>query len=151
MTVKDGVDGIPRNMILIGFAAYFGVIMTDVFFSDGFGFGLFPILILAVFLLVFGAVFSMMARFNLKRSYHFLPRANELVKGGLYRWFRHPVYMGNLTFLFGFALLYGSIVGLILTVIILIPVHLVRARYEERILIRTFKDDYVRYKAQTIF
>jgi protein-S-isoprenylcysteine O-methyltransferase Ste14 len=142
---------IPAYLVMIGFIAYIIVFILDGLFMTEFGFGLLYYKILGLILFVFGVIFSMIGRINLGRSYHFMPQAKKLVTTGLYRWFRNPIYIGNQIFLIGLAVVLGSISGLIATIIILIPVHIIRAKFEERVLVETFGQEYLKYKERTLF
>ena len=75
----------------------------------------------------------------------------QLRTNGIYAIIRHPIYLGIKLMFFGIALLSRSIVGLILTGLILIPLHVVRTRKEEAALIRKYGDQYREYRERTIF
>ncbi len=57
----------------------------------------------------------------------------KLVEGGVYKYVRHPIYLGDLLLLVGFELAQNS--WLVLGVLPLLPVILRQAREEERILV----------------
>lgn len=69
----------------------------------------------------------------------------SVASGGLYRWVLHPVYSGIGQALFGAGLASGSIVSLVVTAVLVIPLWYRRARYEEALLIDRFGDQYLRY------
>ena len=71
-----------------------------------------------------------------------------LVTTGIYSKIRHPSYLGMLLLLLGWGLAFRSIVGLILTALILVPV-LERIRSEEALLLREFGPEYEAYRKQT--
>ncbi len=57
----------------------------------------------------------------------------ELVEEGVYRYIRHPIYLGDLLLLAGFELALNS--WLALGVLVLAPVVLRQAREEEKVLL----------------
>ena len=72
----------------------------------------------------------------------------RLVIRGLYRYSRNPMYVGLLTLIAGWAILFGSVIlvgyGLFLFIFFSVFIHF----YEERHLSREFGDEYQTYKAQ---
>jgi protein-S-isoprenylcysteine O-methyltransferase Ste14 len=133
--MHDGVKNlspgvaIPTYLVVGGFAAY-GCVIGSIILA---GLGL-----------------SFISRLTLGRAYHFMPRSKALVTHGIYRWFRHPMYIGNQLFFIGAGVLLGSHVGLLLSIVVLIPTHIVRARYEEKVLTDRFGSEYTDYKERTI-
>lgn len=114
-------------------------------------FGSWYIFGLGAFLTLGGAMFASAGRLNLGGSYAVMPRAKKLRTGGLYRFFRHPIYMGNQAFAIGVCILLGSWVALVLCFVILIPVNIFRAKYEERLLVEEFGDEYKEFQKRTLF
>ncbi len=80
-----------------------------------------------------------------------MPKAKKLRTGGLYRFYRHPIYMGNQVFAIGVCILLGSWIALILCFVVLIPVNIFRAKYEERLLVEEFGDEYREFQKRTLF
>ena len=74
-----------------------------------------------------------------------------LVTTGIYSKIRNPIYLGIKIIYLGFALYFRSIISIILVIIILVPVHIFRARKEEQELIKKFGERYKEYKKKTIF
>jgi protein-S-isoprenylcysteine O-methyltransferase Ste14 len=68
-----------------------------------------------------------------------------LVVGGLYRFVRNPMYIGDLLVLWGESLLFGSPLLLAYSLLILAVCHLFVVLYEEPALRRTFGGAYARY------
>lgn len=77
--------------------------------------------------------------------------ADKLVTSGIYSKIKHPLYFGVRLMFIGFALIFKSLLGLILIIIILVPLHLYRARKEEKELTNKFGDKYLEYKKRTWF
>ena len=70
----------------------------------------------------------------------------DLVAAGLYRYIRHPIYVGDLMLLFGLELALNS--WLVVAVVALVPVVLWKALREEKMLVRTLPG-YDKYCART--
>ncbi len=70
---------------------------------------------------------------------------HSVATGGLYRWVLHPVYSGIGQACFGAGLASGSIISLLITALLVVPLWYRRARYEERLLIERFGEQYLRY------
>lgn len=80
-----------------------------------------------------------------------MPGANEIVALGVYKYLRHPMYVGiTLTFC-GLFLAIGSTVGMVYLFVIVIPLNLMRASLEEIALIEQFGDSYRDYMKKTLF
>lgn len=90
------------------------------------------------------------ARVQLGNSFSIAPEAHELVTRGLYSKIRHPVYVFGLLTLIGVAL-YANLPLLLLLLVILVPMQIVRARAEEKVLGIAFGDAYTQYKRGTWF
>jgi protein-S-isoprenylcysteine O-methyltransferase Ste14 len=73
---------------------------------------------------------------------------HTLVKSGVYRFIRHPSYLGLLINSLGWGLAFRSLLGVLLTLLILLPL-LARIRAEERLLRSQFGDEYDAYCART--
>lgn len=89
--------------------------------------------------------------YNLGRpSFSVLPKAKKLQTNGLYKYFRHPIYLGITLTLLGLSLSTSSLLGFIYTTIIILPLNMLRARNEERVLIAKFGPEYLEYRKKTI-
>ena len=73
---------------------------------------------------------------------------HNLVTGGVYRVIRHPSYLGLLINSLGWSLAFRSGVGVLLTVLLILPL-LARIKAEENLLYSQFGDDYNTYRAHT--
>jgi protein-S-isoprenylcysteine O-methyltransferase Ste14 len=68
-----------------------------------------------------------------------------MVRSGLYRYVRNPMYVSVLTTLVGEVLLFGSLRVLVWTAVVAMAVHLFVIGYEEPALRAEFGDDYEAY------
>lgn len=90
-------------------------------------------------------VFVLGHRFS---AYVAIQEEHTLVTTGPYRWVRHPSYLGAMLGFVGWALVFRSVLGLVL----LIPAWLLlqeRIRAEEALLASEFGDQYAAYRART--
>lgn len=72
-----------------------------------------------------------------------------VVASGLYRWIRHPSYLGVLILLAGFGLTLGSWTGVLILFGFSIPAYAFRIQQEERMLVAYFGQIYREYQART--
>lgn len=81
---------------------------------------------------VFGLAIWVISYLNLGLSFGVLPKPRRVIKKGLYRYLRHPMYLGiSLTFL-SLAFLNGSFYGLTYTLLILTPILIFRSILESK-------------------
>ena len=73
---------------------------------------------------------------------------HRLKTDGFYRFVRHPSYLGALLAMAGWALVFRSIVGLLLTAAMCVPI-IARIRAEEDFLVREFGEQYRAYQQHT--
>jgi len=73
---------------------------------------------------------------------------HQLIRHGVYRFTRHPIYLGVILVCVGVSVYASSLYGL-LTMSALIPIFLNRIRIEEKMLIDEFGDAYRTYKKAT--
>lgn len=92
----------------------------------------------------------MVARIQLGRSFAVRAKAKELVTHGLYSKIRNPIYLFGSIFIAGFLLLIGKPVWLLILVV-LVPMQVIRARKEAKVLEEKFGDAYRDYRGKTWF
>ena len=80
-----------------------------------------------------------------------LPEANKIVAKGIYRFIRHPIYLGIIFTHFGLFFACGSIFGIIYTFALIIPLNIIRAQLEEKALFSKFGERYRSYHDSTWF
>jgi protein-S-isoprenylcysteine O-methyltransferase Ste14 len=91
-----------------------------------------------------GLAYSVWGLAYLRRSFSIIPEARRLVTGGPYRLSRHPVYLGEVVAAVGINLATAGWLGA-LAIAYFIACELLRIRWEEGVLARTFPDDYPPY------
>jgi len=109
-------------------------------------FALAGLILFAFGIIVLAAAMRALGRFY--TSYLSIQHEHQLVTTGLYKYVRHPGYLGEVMSMFGVGLSLSSIVGLILGVVSL-GLVLVRIRPEEEMLIDNFGNEYESYMKRT--
>lgn len=71
---------------------------------------------------------------------------HKLVTSGIYGYIRHPQYLFQVISDLGAGIALGSYLVLLFTVILEIPLFIMRAKTEDILLEKNFKDDYILYK-----
>ncbi len=107
--------------------------------------------IVGLALLVIGFAIAFVAVGTLRRSYAstlVIRENHQLITHGIYRFTRHPVYLGVIIVSIGMPVFASSLYGL-LTMSALIPIFLNRIRMEERMLTDEFGDAYRTYRGAT--
>ncbi len=107
--------------------------------------------IVGLALFVVGLTVALIAVGTLRRFYLstlVIRKDHQLITHGVYRFTRHPIYLGVLTMCFGVPVYASSLYGF-LTMSVLIPIFLNRIRMEERMLIEEFGDAYQAYRKAT--
>ena len=72
-------------------------------------------------------------------------RVHSVVRGGPYRWIRHPIYLGAILETVGIALLFQSGWSLLAALLLFCPAELARASFEEKYLRANFGSAYADY------
>jgi protein-S-isoprenylcysteine O-methyltransferase Ste14 len=107
-----------------------------------------PMRIAGLIMLLVSLGLLTLARVQLGNSFSVTPQAKQLVRHGIYSKVRHPVYVFGLLLLCGFAL-YVNMPLLLLGLVVLLPVQVVRARAEEKVLEEKFGAEYAEYRKTT--
>jgi len=116
-----------------------------------FGFGYDYLVYLGLAIGVVGLILWILAMLTLGSSLAVLPGTDMLVTSGVYRYFRHPIYIGIVLTLSGLFLACGSKICLIYVITIVVPLNIFRARSEEKFLREQLGDAYQKYCAITYF
>jgi protein-S-isoprenylcysteine O-methyltransferase Ste14 len=107
--------------------------------------------IVGLALIVIGFTILLVAQVTLRRYYSstlVIREDHQLITHGIYRFVRHPIYLGNIMFFIGVPVYVSSLYGLLI-MSALIPIFLNRIRIEERMLTEEFGDAYRTYKEAT--
>jgi protein-S-isoprenylcysteine O-methyltransferase Ste14 len=109
-----------------------------------------PLRLAGLALAIFGFTMLTIARFQLGNAFSVTPQANMLVTRGIYSRIRHPVYVFSAIGIAGL-FLYLDLPRLLVLLVAIIPMQVVRARREERVLDARFGEEYRTYKHNTWF
>lgn len=99
---------------------------------------------------VFGGAVSVLGLVQLSNNLTPFPTPKEkgqLIRHGVYRWARHPIYGGILFFTFGYACWSASATRLLIAGMLLI-LFFFKSRYEEKMLERQYAE-YAEYRRRT--
>jgi protein-S-isoprenylcysteine O-methyltransferase Ste14 len=102
-------------------------------------------------LFVAGVSLRAVGKRTLAKSYSYVLRASgqkKLVKHGVYRSVRHPIYLAALLYTMGTPLIFSSVFSF-LVILGFIPCILYRIEVEEKMLIQEFGNEYLEYKKHT--
>jgi protein-S-isoprenylcysteine O-methyltransferase Ste14 len=101
-------------------------------------------------LLVSGMALWITARLQLGDSFSVSAQARHLVTRGLYSKISNPIYVFGLLIICGLALVAGKPIWL-LALLVIVPLQIVRARAEAKVLEERFGDAYREYRRKTWF
>jgi protein-S-isoprenylcysteine O-methyltransferase Ste14 len=105
---------------------------------------------IGLILMFISLVFFTMARIKLGNLFQLSAEANKLIKDGIYKVIRHPIYLFGFTFILGFFIFIQVFYGLIFLLILFI-LQMKRIKNEEKVLEKKFGDEYLVYKKSTWF
>ena len=114
-----------------------------------FGFGFRELVYAGLSVGAVGVLLWMAAMWSLGSSLAVLPGTDKLVTKGLYRIFRHPVYIGIVLTLTGLFVACGSVSSLVYVLVVVIPLNIFRAKAEEKVLLEQLGPAYQQYKDST--
>jgi protein-S-isoprenylcysteine O-methyltransferase Ste14 len=107
--------------------------------------------VIGLVLFVMGLTIMIVSQATLWRNYSgflIIRKGHRLITHGIYRFTRHPIYLGALIVFIGLPVYAASLYGF-LTMIFLIPIFLNRIRLEEQLLTEEFQGAYQKYKENT--
>jgi protein-S-isoprenylcysteine O-methyltransferase Ste14 len=76
---------------------------------------------------------------------HYIDSGQRIVSRGIYRWIRHPIYLGVFLVWIGFALGCQSLAAGTAIAVYVLPAYLLYIRAEEEMMSSHFGDEYARY------
>ncbi len=115
-----------------------------------FGFGFSNLVYAGLFIGILGVILWIVAMWSLGSSLAVLPGTEQLVTKGVYRFFRHPIYIGIVLTLTGLFVACGSLVCLVYVGVVVIPLNIFRAKAEEEVLLEQLGSAYKKYKDSTL-
>ncbi|MFX0013423.1 MAG: methyltransferase family protein [Promethearchaeota archaeon] len=74
---------------------------------------------------------------------------HQLITHGIYRYIRHPLYLGYILFLFGYAFAFGSLFFSSLIIVFMLPLTKSRMDLEEKLLLANIGEKYSDYIKHT--
>ena len=107
--------------------------------------------IVGLLLFIIGLVIQLVAWRTLRQSYSWtleIKEGHRLIKHGIYKHTRHPIYLGTIMRIIAIPLFLSSLYGL-LSMSALIPFIFYRIRVEERMLIEEYGNEYRKYMENT--
>lgn len=116
-----------------------------------FGFGFRGLVYAGLSIGAAGVLLWMAAMWRLGSSLAVLPGTDQLVTKGVYRVFRHPIYIGIVLTLTGLFVACGSVPCLVYVLLVVIPLNIFRARVEEKVLLEQLGSAYQQYRDSTVF
>lgn len=106
--------------------------------------------VIGIVIMLVGFSVWMLGYWQLGNSFAILPKAKKLVKEGVYRKIRHPIYVGLSVVLLGMAIYFMSLLWLVAFVLITV-MDICRAIAEEKVLSKKFGKEYAEYRKTTWF
>ena len=102
---------------------------------------------------LFGLAGVIVARYTLGRSFSIAAKATEHVTTGIYSRIRNPIYVSGVILIVGLVVMIRrpAFWLVLVIIIILIPIQIIRARREARVLEAKFGDAYRQYRDRTWF
>jgi protein-S-isoprenylcysteine O-methyltransferase Ste14 len=116
-----------------------------------FGFGYDALVYTGLTIGAAGVTLWILSMWTLGPSLAVLPGTDKLVTRGVYRYLRHPIYVGIVLTLSGLFLACGSTMSLTYVFLVVLPLNIIRARAEEKILQEQLGEAYQQYLDTTYF
>ncbi|MEI7689745.1 MAG: isoprenylcysteine carboxylmethyltransferase family protein [Candidatus Saccharibacteria bacterium] len=130
---------------------YIDIVLYAIFLTYIFiGFNLTVVNLVVMILTLVALVLWIVSRVQLGSSFSVLPTAKRLVTNGIYSKIRNPIYLFTGLANIGIIYLLGN-PYLFIIVPIFIAIQIIRAKREEKILVKTFGDEYLEYWKGTWF
>lgn len=99
------------------------------------------ILLAGLLIMIAGCAVGIAGRFNLGKNWAnqiTVYQDQELVTRGAYRYVRHPLYASLIWMSYGAGLVYANVSAILATTLVFVPMMVMRARREEKVLMREF-------------
>jgi protein-S-isoprenylcysteine O-methyltransferase Ste14 len=104
--------------------------------------------IAGIMLIIFGLIVRWVAIFSLKQHFTVdvaVTKDHRIINAGIYRFVRHPSYSGSLLSFYGLGLFTAHYFNFLIIVLPVTAAFLYRIHVEEKMLVGTFGDEYIRY------
>ena len=75
-----------------------------------------------------------------------IDNASSLVTSGVFKFSRNPMYLGMVMILFGLALMFNLVGGILFVLLFMIYITKFQIRPEEEVMERLFGEDFIKYK-----
>jgi protein-S-isoprenylcysteine O-methyltransferase Ste14 len=103
---------------------------------------------IGILLMLFGLLIRIISMKQLGKYYSTLLFTNNdhrMIKNGMYKHIRHPIYLGDLILYFGYCVALSNYFIFSFIMVAFICAYLVRIKQEERMMLRDFGDEYSEY------
>ena len=130
---------------------YLAPLLIVFFLPKNFGFGNESLVPFSLAIGMLGLTVWISGMACLGKALKVLPEANSIVAKGIYRFIRHPIYVGIVFTHFGLFFACGSTFGMFYTFVLIIPLNVIRAQLEEKALLSKFGGRYLSYHNSTWF
>jgi protein-S-isoprenylcysteine O-methyltransferase Ste14 len=103
-------------------------------------------------LIILGLIIRWMAILTLKKYFTVnvaISQGQKIIIFGLYRYIRHPAYLGSLLSFFGLGLAFSNWLSVLMIILPVTAVFFKRIKIEEKVLIDSFGQEYVNYMKHT--
>ena len=107
--------------------------------------------ILGFIIFVLGLFLYGIARFTIRKFFSeklVIKPDHKLITQGIYRYIRHPIYLGEILMFVSIPIIFTSFYGLIIA-IILIGLLVYRIAFEEELFLSKFGQEYIDYSSHT--
>lgn len=88
--------------------------------------------LIGIFIAIIGLIVWILCYFYLGKSFGVLPQKQKRITKGLYRYFKHPMYIGIFLTFLGLSLSKLSTPGLVFLFFVITPILFLRARFEDK-------------------
>lgn len=108
----------------------------------------FPINLLGIILMMIGFYFIAKSHYLLKNQNtpDNFRKSTAVVKTGLYKYSRNPMYLGAVIFLLGLSILFGNLISFICPILFFIIINWMFIPYEEEKMEKEMGREYIEYK-----
>ena len=132
-------------------ALYLLPLLVVFFMPKNFGFGNENLVPLGLAIGMSGLALWIAGMACLGRELAVLPGADTIVARGVYKFIRHPIYVGIVFTQFGLFFACGSIFGMVYLFVLVVPLNFLRASAEEQAMLEKFGERYRVYYDSTWF